>query len=88
MEADVNYNKQRLRKVRYFREPLAMNQDINERTPVLAADVPRSDGSSRGNGERLLRHPGVGPVTALVFTLTIGPTQRFQRGIQIDSYLG
>jgi hypothetical protein len=27
-------------------------------------------------------------ITALAFTLTIGPAQRFQRGKQIASYLG
>jgi transposase len=33
-------------------------------------------------------HPGVGPVTALAFTLTMGPAERFPRGKQIASYLG
>lgn len=37
---------------------------------------------------RLMTHPGVGAVTALAFTLTIGPASRFQRGKQIASYLG
>ena len=31
---------------------------------------------------------GVGPVTALAFTLTMGPAERFQRGKQVASYLG
>ena len=35
-----------------------------------------------------MTHPGVGPVTALAFTLTMGPVERFQRGKQIASYLG
>jgi transposase len=30
-----------------------------------------------------MTHPGVGPVTALAFTLTIGPAERFQRDKQI-----
>jgi hypothetical protein len=35
-----------------------------------------------------LAAPGVGPVTAPAFTLTMGPAERFQRGKQIASYLG
>ena len=42
----------------------------------------------RPAARRLMTHPGVGPVTALAFTLTIGPAERFQRGKQIASYLG
>ena len=37
---------------------------------------------------QLMTHPGVGPVTALAFTLTMGPAERFQRGKQVASYLG
>ena len=37
---------------------------------------------------RLMTQPGVGPVTALAFVLTIGPVSRFQRSKQVVSYLG
>jgi transposase len=37
---------------------------------------------------RLMTHPGVGPVTALAFVLTIGPVGRFERSKQVVSYLG
>jgi transposase len=37
---------------------------------------------------RLMTHPGVGPLTALAFMLTIGKAERFQCGKQIASYLG
>ena len=37
---------------------------------------------------RLQTHPGVGPLTALAFVLTIGKADRFQCGKQIASYLG
>src|SRR5271157_592516 len=38
---------------------------------------------------RLLRtQPGVGPVTALAFVLTLGDVSRFPRGKQLASYLG
>ncbi len=43
---------------------------------------------ARPAARRLMTHPGVGPVTALSFTLTMGPAQRFQRGKQVASYLG
>ena len=36
--------------------------------------------SARPAARRLMTHQGVGPVTALAFTLTMGPAQRFQRG--------
>jgi transposase len=36
----------------------------------------------------LMRQPGVGPVTALAFVLTIGPVSRFRRSKQVVSYLG
>jgi transposase len=37
---------------------------------------------------RLMTHPGVGPVNALAFVLTIGPVTRFRRSKQVASYLG
>lgn len=37
---------------------------------------------------RLMTHPGVGPVTALAFVLTLGPVERFRRSKQVVSYLG
>lgn len=36
----------------------------------------------------LMTHPGVGPVTALAFVLTIGDVRRFARSKQVSSYLG
>ncbi len=38
--------------------------------------------------QRLMTHPGVGPLTALAFVLIIGTPGRFHRGKQIGSYLG
>jgi len=37
---------------------------------------------------QLMNEPGVGPVTALAFVLTIGPVDRFPRSKQVVSYLG
>jgi transposase len=36
----------------------------------------------------LMTQPGVGPITALAFVLTIGDVHRFQRSKQVASYLG
>src|SRR5437773_11653375 len=38
--------------------------------------------------QRLMTHPGVGPLTALAFVLIIGRADRFQCGKQIACYLG
>ena len=38
--------------------------------------------------QRLQTHPGVGPITALVFVLVIGTPHRFNCGKQVASYLG
>jgi transposase len=38
--------------------------------------------------QRLMTHPGVGALTALVFVLTIGEAERFGCGKQITAYLG
>jgi len=43
---------------------------------------------ARPEARRLMTHPGVGPVTALAFVLTMGPVDRFPRGKQVASYLG
>jgi transposase len=36
----------------------------------------------------LMTQPGIGPVTALAFSLTIGDVSRFQHSNQVASYLG
>jgi transposase len=38
--------------------------------------------------QRLMTHPGVGPITALAFVLVLGTPQRFRCGKQVGSYLG
>ena len=38
--------------------------------------------------QRLMTHPGVGPLTAPGFVLNIGEAERFRCGKQIASYLG
>jgi transposase len=36
----------------------------------------------------LMTQPGVGPITALAYVITMGDVRRFQRGKQVASYLG
>jgi transposase len=42
----------------------------------------------REDAVRLMTHPGIGPVNALAFVLTIGPVARFECSKQVASYLG
>lgn len=42
----------------------------------------------REDAVRLMTHPGIGPVNALAFVLTIGPVTRFHRSRKLVSYLG
>ncbi len=48
----------------------------------------RKESEARPSAVRLMSHPGVGPVTALAFVLTMGDVQRFRRSRQVASYLG
>ena len=45
------------------------------------------EAQQRPEVRRLMTHPGVGPLTALAFVLTIGPVERFGSSKQIASYL-
>ena len=49
-----------------------------------AAEIAEKDGRAR----LLMTQPGVGPITALAFALTLGDVNRFPRGRQVASYLG
>lgn len=46
------------------------------------------EAESRPQAVHLMTQPGVGPVTALAFVLTIGPVERFRKSKQVVSYLG
>jgi transposase len=48
----------------------------------------KQEAQSRAAALRLMQQPGVGPVTALAFVLTIGPVERFRKSKQVVSYLG
>jgi transposase len=60
-----------------------LDPSIAELDRAVLAEAQRRD-----DAVRLMTHPGIGPVNALAFVLTIGPVARFRRSKQIASYLG
>ena len=69
------------------RELLAI---LDQLDPLLAEldRVVAQAAEQRPAARCLMEQPGVGPVTALMFVLTIGPVERFRRSKQVVSYLG
>jgi transposase len=56
---------------------------------VLPLDMAAKQAAQQHPQARLLlTQPGVGPITALAFVVTIGDPSRFRRGKQVASYLG
>src|SRR5277367_2919948 len=60
-----------------------MNPTIEELTRAVEQEARK-----RPEVQRLMTHPGVGPLTALAFLLIIGTPKRFSCGKQIGSYVG
>jgi transposase len=56
---------------------------IQELTRALEQEVEK-----RPVTQQLMKHPGVGPLTAMAFELVIGTPERFDCGKQIASYVG
>lgn len=69
-------------------------QDLLELLDQLAPKIEQlsiaieEESLNRPEVQRLMTHPGVGPITALAFVLIIGTPERFRCGKQIGSYLG
>ena len=64
---------------------------ILDRLDPCLAELDRAvtkEAEQRPDARGLMEQPGVGPVTALMFVLTIGPVERFRRSKQVVSYLG
>lgn len=61
--------------------------ELEKRTSPLDQAV-EQEAARRPEVQLLQTHPGVGPVTALAFVLTIGDPARFRCGKQVASYLG
>jgi transposase len=66
---------------------LELHDELDERIAPLDEAL-REAANQDAAARRLMTHPGVGPVVSLAFVLTIGDVSRFQRGKQVDSYLG
>jgi len=65
--------------------------DILDRLDPCLAELDRAvakEAEQRPATCYLMEQPGVGPVTALMFVLTIGPVERFRGSKQVVSYLG
>jgi len=63
---------------------------LDQLAPVIA-ELDRAvaeEAEKRSDARRLMEQPGVNPVTALMFVLTIGPAERFRSSKQVVSYLG
>jgi transposase len=61
--------------------------ELEQRTQPLDQAVAQ-EAARRPEVVRLQTHPGVGPITALAFVLTLGDPTRFGNGKQLASYLG
>jgi transposase len=66
---------------------LALLDRLNPTIAELSQAIEQEVGKCP-EAQRLMTHPGVGPLTALAFVLIIGRAERFQCGKQIASYLG
>ena len=60
-----------------------LNPTITDLTQTIEQEAEKCP-----EAQRLMTHPGVGPLTALAFVLILGTAERFQCGKQIASYLG
>jgi len=68
-------------------ELLAMLDGLDPSLSELDRAVAQ-EAAQRPTARALMEQPGVGPVTALMFVLTIGPVERFGCSKQVVSYLG
>lgn len=69
------------------KDNLELLEEWLERTGPLDREVAKQ-AQQRPEAARLMTHPGVGPITALAFVLTIGEPSRFANGKKVASYLG
>jgi transposase len=66
---------------------LALLETVEARVEKLDQAVAEIAAADK-QAQLLMTQPGVGPVTALAFVVTIGDVHRFQRSKQVSSYLG
>ena len=66
---------------------LGLLQSLDAQIAPLDQEV-QAAAEDNGESRLLMQQPGVGPITALAFVLTLGDVSRFPRGKQVASYLG
>jgi transposase len=66
---------------------LGLLEQLNRQVDALDQAVETAAGENP-QARLLMTQPGVGPITALAFVLTIGEVDRFPRSKQVASYLG
>lgn len=66
---------------------LELLKNVDQKIGVLDRAVNQA-AEQNERARLLMTQPGVGPITALAFVLTMGDVTRFQRGKQVASYLG
>jgi transposase len=66
---------------------LALLDELDARLRPLGEAVKKA-AAENPDARLLMTHPGVGPIVALAYVLTIGDWRRFPRGKQVASYLG
>ena len=69
------------------KELLELLDQLGPRIAELDQAV-KTEAERRPEAVELMKHKGVGPVTALAFVLTIGPVERFAHSRALVSYLG
>jgi transposase len=66
---------------------LQLLEGLNPQIAKLEEAVQRA-AQQDARAQLLMTQPGVGPITALAYAITLGDVTRFQRGKQVASYLG
>jgi transposase len=70
------------------RQELLEMLDQLDRSIAALNEAVRKEAQKRAEVIRLMTHPGVGPIVALAFVMTVGPAERFRRSKQLVSYFG
>jgi len=66
---------------------LPLLDELDKKIAPLSQAV-QQQAQANPQAKLLCSHPGVGPITALAFVLTVGPVRRFERSKNLASYLG
>ncbi len=66
---------------------LRLLQQLDGRVKALDQRI-EQEVARREDAQRLMTHPGVGPLTALETVLVLGPVERFPNALHVTSYVG